>query len=80
MQITLKLILDELGYEYESYADGHANPTFECVELLAAHGSDLSGQKLLVCSLSEALSVENRNQALHFLCILDRMLYSLETP
>ena len=80
MQITLKLILDELGYEYESYADGYANPTFECVELLAAHGSDLSGRKLLVCPLSEALSIVGRSQVLYFLCVRDRMVDALETP
>jgi hypothetical protein len=57
MNITLQLILDELGYEYESFLGSGANPAFAGVELLAAHGSDLSGRKLLVCPLSEALAM-----------------------
>ena len=80
MQITLKLILDELGYEYDSYVEEAANPTFSCAELLAPRSSDLSGQKLLVCTLSEALAAERRSGALCFLCIRDRMVDALETP
>ncbi len=80
MQITLKIILDELGYTCESYVKKGVNPSFECIELLASHGSDLSGQKLLICALSEALSVPNRTSGLYFLCIRDRMVDERETP
>lgn len=79
MQITLKLILDELGYECEGTTDAKNNPTFECVELLASHGSDFSGKTLLVCTLSEALAVTNQEPGLHFLCIRDRVVDELET-
>ena len=79
MDITLQLILDELGYEYESFVSEDANPAFACAELLAAHGSDLSGRKLLVCPLSEALSLSGRGDSLYFLCIRDRMVDDSET-
>ncbi|MCC8123783.1 MAG: helix-turn-helix domain-containing protein [Oscillospiraceae bacterium] len=79
MRITLKLILNELGYEYEGNTSEQENPTFACVELLAAHGADLSGQSLLVCPLSEALTLTGRTQGLHFLCVRDRVVDAMES-
>jgi len=81
LEISLKLILDELGYEYELHEDGgDPHPRFESVEFLAASGSDLSGRTLLVCPLSEALALPERGRGLYFLCVRDRMVDERETP
>ena len=79
MKISLSLILDELGYEYDGHARDNANPCFEGIELLTAHDADLSGKKLLVCLLSEALALTDRDRDLHFLCVRDRMVDAQET-
>lgn len=87
MRISLNLILHELGYEWESFADSEANPSFECVELLTARNADMSGKALLVCTLSEALDITGREpgagvdpRGLYFLCIRDRMVDAREKP
>jgi hypothetical protein len=79
MDLSLKLIMDELGCEADINLPPTQNPRFSFVELYSATGSDLSGEKLLVCSLSEALSVQRR-EGLNFLCIRDRMVDDTETP
>lgn len=76
MELTLKLILDELNYETEIQpAD---NPSFSSAELFAPKGTDLTGNVLLIAPLSEALNFE-RPQGLYFLCIRDRMVDGYET-
>ena len=80
MNVTLHLILDELGYEYENFIGADANPSFAYAELLAARGADLSGRKLLVCPLSEALDLADGHGGVYFLCIRDRMVDEKETP
>lgn len=72
MTITLHMILDELGREYEIHDAPQVNPVFESAELLAPRGSDLSGRKLLVSALSDALAVAKENEGLYFLCVDDR--------
>lgn len=76
MQLTLKLILDELKYEVETQPV--ENPTFSSVELFTANGADLSGNTLLITTLSEALQLE-RHKGIYLLCVRDRMVDSLET-
>ena len=80
VNISLNLVLGELGCEYESYTAPQANPSFESAELLADNGSDLSGRKLLVCGLSDALAVSGRGEGLFFLCVRDREADARETP
>ncbi len=79
MDISLKLIMDELGFEADINLPPEQNPRFSFVELYSASGSDLSGDKLLVCGLSEALSAPSRDN-LYFMCIRDRMVDDTETP
>lgn len=79
MDISLQLIMDELGFEADVNINKEQNPRFSFVELYTATGSDLSGDKLLVCGLREALAVPNR-EGLYFLCVRDRMVDDTETP
>ncbi len=78
MDLSLKLIMDELGFEADMNLPWELNPRFSFVELYSASGSDLTGSKLLVCGLSEALSAHQR-EGLYFLCIRDRMVDDTET-
>jgi hypothetical protein len=79
MDLSLKLIMDELGFEADVNLPGEENPRFSFVELYTASGSDMSGDKLMVCALSEALAAPQR-EGLYFLCIRDRMVDDTETP
>jgi len=72
LTITLHMILDELGREYEILDAPQANPSFESAELLAPRGSDLSGRKLLVSALSDAMAAADNQEGLYFLCADDR--------
>lgn len=78
MDLSLKLIMDELGCEVDINLPSDENPRFSFVELYTATGADISGDKLLVCGLSEALAAPAR-EGLHFLCIRDRMVDDTET-
>jgi hypothetical protein len=79
MDLSLKLIMDELGLDADIHLPPEQNPRFSFVELYSGPDSDLSGEKLLVCALSEALSAPVRD-GLYFLCIRDRMVDDTETP
>lgn len=79
MDLSLKLIMDELGYEADINLPHDQNPCFSFAELYIASALDTSGDKLLVCGLSEALSAPRR-VGLYFLCIRDRMVDDTETP
>lgn len=79
MNLSLNLIMDELGFEADINLPPEQNPCFSFVELYSTSGSDLSGDKLLVCGLSEALSAQRR-EGLYFLCVRDRMVDDTETP
>lgn len=79
MDISLNLIMDELGFEADINLPPEQNPRFSFVELYCTVGSDLSGDKLLVCTLTEALAAPRRD-GLYFLCIRDRMVDETETP
>jgi hypothetical protein len=79
MELSLKLIMDELGCDADINLPYALNPRFSFVELYSTVGSDISGDKLLVCALSEALSVPRRD-GLYFFCVRDRMVDDTETP
>jgi hypothetical protein len=79
VELSLKLIMDELGFEADTSLPAAHNPSFTFVELYSPQGSDLSGDKLLVCGLSEALAALKK-PGLYFLCIRDRMVDDSETP
>ena len=72
MDISLALILDELGLEAASHIDGGANPKFKSVELYVIGGTKFSPENLLICPLSEAIAATKR-EGEYFLCIRDRM-------
>jgi hypothetical protein len=79
MDLSLKLLMDELGFEADINLPPEQNPLFSFVELYSAAGSDLSGDKLLISTLSEALTAPRRD-GLYFLCVRDRMVDDTETP
>ena len=79
MKLSLKLIIDELSFAADINIPAEEAPVFSSVELYSAAGADLSGDKLLVCALSEALSAPRRD-GLYFLCYRDRMVDDSETP
>ncbi len=78
MYLSLQLIMDELGYEADINLSDDQNPRFSFVELYSPN-ADMDRDKLLVCGLSEALSVPDREN-LYFLCVRDRMVDDTETP
>jgi len=71
MEISLALILDELGLESVAYIPEGVNPKFRSVELYAIGETQFSRDKLLVCPLSEAIAAVKRD-GMFFLCIRDR--------
>ena len=71
MEISLALILDELGLEADVYIPGGANPKFRSVELYVVGETQFARDKLLICPLSEAVATNKRDRAF-FLCIRDR--------
>ena len=70
MELSLALILDELGLEADSYLPGGSNPKFSSVELYTAGEKPPAGSKLLVCALSEAVAADKPEGAF-FLCVRD---------
>jgi hypothetical protein len=79
MNLSLKLIMDELGVEADINLPFGQNPWFSFVELYSATSLESYGDKLLVCTLSEALSAPRRD-GLCFICVRDRMVDDTETP
>ena len=71
MEISLALILDELGLKTDSHIPDDANPKFKSVELYVVGETQFMSEKLLVCPLSEALAAEKQT-GVFFLCIRDR--------
>ncbi len=51
MPISLKLILEELNYEYDSCTEESGNPSFEYAELLTERSCEEPGLHLIVCLL-----------------------------
>jgi hypothetical protein len=78
MNISLKLIMDELGFDADINVPSAQNPRFSSVELYSVSGNDTSGGVLIVSTLSEALSAPRRD-GLAFLCIRDRIVDDSET-
>ena len=70
MEISLALILDELGYNFEKHISEGINPKFTTAELLVPGQDNFTSEKLLICELSEALSAVNRGGT-YFLCVRD---------
>ncbi len=79
MDFSLKLIMDELGFEADINIPDDINPRFSFVELYSPAGTAIPSDKLLVCGLTEALAVTDRD-GVYFLCIRDRMVDETETP
>lgn len=77
MEITLRLILDELQYQYEG--DFDIQRKFEYAELLTPDFKGTAGT-LFVCPLSEALEISDRGWEPCFLCTRDRITDNRETP
>jgi hypothetical protein len=72
LSISLKIILDELKYEYEWYGDSQENPSFECANLLTGKENSLSEDRLLVGLLSEAISFSaHYGKGPYFICVHD---------
>lgn len=78
MELSLKLIMDELGVEADSNIPMGGNPRFLTVELYSASWYEPAEDKLLVSTLSEALLAPHR-EGQYFLCIRDRMVDETET-
>ena len=77
MEISLALIRDELGFVTVTYLPDGSNPKFSSVEMYVADDAQLSGEKLLVCMLSEALAAD-RSGGVYFLCLRDRIADEFE--
>jgi hypothetical protein len=70
MEISLALIIDELGLDADVRVPEGLNPKFRMVELFIPGETRFSPDELLVCPLTEALAVENSGGA-YFLCCRD---------
>jgi len=71
MEISLALILDELGFEADVNIPDVENPKFRTVELYIPGETRFSSDKLLVCPMTEALAADSCEEA-YFLCLRDR--------
>lgn len=76
MKVSLNLLLEELGFSLDR--PHTLNPSFSRVEPYLLGCSDISGESLIISSLSEALLVPKK-PGLYFLCVRDRMVDELET-
>lgn len=79
MNLSLKLLMDEMGFEADIHLPPEENPHFSFVELYSAYMNDYNADRLLVSALSEALAAPLR-EGLCFLCIRDRIVDDTETP
>ena len=71
MEISLALILDEMGLDTEIRIPKEFNPKFRAVELFIPGETRFTPGKLFVCPLTEALQAEGREGAF-FLCLRDK--------
>ena len=78
MEISLALIIDELGLKTDSHIPEGLNPKFRTVELHVVSETQIERDKLLVCLLSEAISAEKQD-GVFFLCIRDKIADDSET-
>ncbi len=78
MEISLALILDLLGYEYET-GSADTSLLFDGIELLGEEQPLRSCKTLYVGGLSSALYAQKKDPSLHFLCVRDRMVDERET-
>jgi len=76
LKISLNLLLEELGFSLDR--PHNSNPLFSRVEPYLLGCSDMSGDSLMVSTLSAALIVPKK-PGLYFLCVRDRMVDDLET-
>ena len=79
MEISLALILDELGFDAKTHLHGDPNPKFSSAELYEPGAQGFSSEKLLVCTLDEAVAAEKRSGA-YFLCVPPQGAQYAETP
>lgn len=70
MEISLALILDELGFEADTHNNPVANPKFRSAELLLPGQPQYSPGILYICTLSEAIAADKRSGP-YFLCVQD---------
>ena len=75
MEISLGLILDKLGLDAEKNIPEDENPKFKTAELFVPGQSQFSPDTLLICPLSEAIDVEDRD-GVYFLCIWEGALFN----
>ncbi len=74
MKISIKLIIEELNYDYEDYLQENDNPEFCHAELLIPNSPGLSPDNLVICLLSEALEMPKIEGSPYFICIRDRLV------
>ena len=68
MEISLALILDELGYGTQTHVAHGTNPTFKTAELLVPGQTHFAPDTLYICELSEAIAA-SAGSGRFFLCI-----------
>ncbi|MCL2367040.1 MAG: helix-turn-helix domain-containing protein [Oscillospiraceae bacterium] len=78
MEISLALILDEIGLDTEITIPKELNPKFRSVELFIPGETRFTPGKLFVCPLSEALVADGKEGAF-FLCLRDKAAESDRT-
>ena len=72
MEISLALIIDELGFDVTNYNVKKHNPLFSSVELLSLREINYQKNTLLVCYLTEAIeaaSIYDFAKDVYFLCL-----------
>lgn len=80
MYATLNIILDNLKQFKPSYNPKNIdNPVFKGIHLLNPESLDLSSEYLYLCTLSEAMKLNQESSGFYYLCIRDRFYDDLET-
>ncbi|MDR0491917.1 MAG: helix-turn-helix domain-containing protein [Oscillospiraceae bacterium] len=77
LEISLALILDELGLEADRHIEEKANPKFRSAELFVAGEARYPADTLFVCPLSEAMAAD-KPDGVFFLCVRDGATFGRE--
>lgn len=78
MDITLNIMKELLGYEFEQSSVAE-NPAFQSIELLNPDSEVPEKATLYISTLSEALSYNRCGKKIYFLCVRDRISDEIET-